>query len=76
MTNNAGFISKHEQEIRASELMKTARVKFNNGDTIITSINGTDEEIREYYGIGKVFNLGNGADDLMASVTSVEIDTE
>ena len=54
--------------------MKTAIVKFSNGDTITTGINGTDEEIRQYYRIGRVFNLGDGCGgDLMSSVTSVEI---
>ncbi len=54
--------------------MRTAIVKFSNGNSITTGINGTDEEIREYYKIGKVFNLGDGAgNDLMASVKEVEI---
>lgn len=54
--------------------MKTAIVTFDNGDVITTGINGTDEEIREYYGIGKVFNLGDGSGgDLMAQVCDVEI---
>ena len=55
--------------------MKTAIVKFDNENTITTGINGTDEEIREYYGIGKAFNLGDGnGGDLMAKVVSVEIE--
>ena len=53
--------------------MKMAIVKFNNNDTITTGINGTDEEIKEYYAIGRWFNLGDGENDLMASVTAVEI---
>ena len=53
--------------------MKTVIVKFDNGDSITTGINGTDEEIRDYYRIGTVFNLGDGAGgDLMSSVVSVE----
>ena len=52
--------------------MKTAIVQFDNGDTVTTSINGTDEEIRRYYQIGKEFNLGDGELDLMAKVVSVE----
>ena len=54
--------------------MKTAIVKFGNGDTITTGINGTDEEIKEYYAIGRWFNLGNGENDLMASVVSCEVE--
>jgi len=53
--------------------MKTAIVKFDNNDIITTGINGTDDEIRDYYAIDRVFNLGNCGDDLMAKVVSVEI---
>lgn len=54
--------------------MKTARVQFSNGDTIVTSINGTDAEIMEYYKIGRWFNLGDGCGgDLMSRVVSVEV---
>jgi hypothetical protein len=53
--------------------MNTAKVKFSNGDSIITSINGTDAEIRDYYKIGRYFNLGDGnGGDLMAYVVSIE----
>lgn len=49
-------------------------VHFDNGDTIKTSINGTIEEISQYYAIGREFNLGdsNGG-DLMAKVIKLEI---
>ena len=53
--------------------MKTAIVTFDNQDTITTGINGTDEEIRGYYGIGKAFNLGDGENDLMVKVVSLQI---
>jgi len=54
--------------------MKTAIVKFDNGDTVTTGINGTDAEIRAYYTIGQEFNIGDGAGgDLMARVTEVTI---
>jgi len=53
--------------------MKTAIIKYDNGDEITTSINGTDKEIKEYYSIGKNFNLGNGEQDLMAKVTDCEV---
>ena len=53
--------------------MKTAIIKFDNGDTITTSINGTDEEISKYYEIGKAFNIGLNGNDHMAKVISVEI---
>ena len=54
--------------------METAKVTFSNGDTITTGINGTDNEIREYYAIGREFNLGDGAGgDLMATVISCKV---
>ena len=54
--------------------MKTAKVIFDNGDEIITDINGTDEEIQNYYAVGRTFNLGDGCGgDLMARVVSVVI---
>ena len=55
-------------------MRQMATVEFDNEDTIITEINGTDAEIREYYRVGRVFNLGDGAGgDLMARVVSVDI---
>ena len=56
--------------------MKAAIIHYDNGHTDTTNINGTDEEIREYFKVGKYFNLGNGEHDLMAKVASVEIEEE
>ncbi len=52
--------------------MKTAIVKFDNGDSITTDINGTEEEIKSYYSIGKQFNLGC-VDDVLAKVILCEV---
>lgn len=51
--------------------MRTVKVSYSNGDTITTGINGTDEEIRQYFAVGRAFNMGVD-DDLMARVTDVE----
>lgn len=51
--------------------MKTIKVYFSNGDSLITSINGTREEIEKYY-LGNSFNLGDGERDLMATAEKVE----
>ncbi len=51
--------------------MKSIKVTFSNGDYLVTSINGTDEEIKEYY-LNKNFNLGNGEHDLIVSAEKVE----
>lgn len=51
--------------------MRTVKVYFTNGDKIITSINGSTKEIREYYKEGKVFNIGNGERDKLSKVKKV-----
>ena len=70
----------HEQNIRKmirSILMetplnrRTVKVTFDNGDTITTAINGTEDEINDYY-LDKWFNVGSGEEDVMAQVTGVE----
>lgn len=52
--------------------MKTAIIKFEDGDTITTGFNGTDDEIRAYY-LNNYFNLGDCGEDRMVKVISVEI---
>lgn len=54
--------------------MRTVKVTWSDGDTSITEINGTMEEIRTYY-IGKWFNLGgayNPVEDRMVQGIAVE----
>ena len=50
--------------------MKTVKVTFCNGHSLVTSINGTHDEIIVYY-VGRHFNLG-GENDLMAKGVSVQ----
>lgn len=50
--------------------MKTVKVTYSNGDSVITKINGTENDIRAYY-IGKVFNIGVYT-DLLVKAVSVE----
>ena len=51
--------------------MKVVKVTFTDGDTITTSINGTNDEIKAYYRIGRQFNIGS-VDDNMQLVTALE----
>jgi hypothetical protein len=52
--------------------MKSVRVNFSNGDSLVTSIDGTDSEIRDYY-IGQIFNLGHpDSQDKMVRCDSIE----
>jgi hypothetical protein len=56
--------------------MRAVKVTFADGNTITTGINGTEKEIRDYYAIGNMFNLGTGADgepeDNIQKVTALE----
>ncbi len=54
--------------------LRTIRVSFSNGDSLVTSINGSDEEINAYY-LGNVFNLGTVEDELTVA-TKVEFINE
>lgn len=56
-----------------NEALRGAKVTWDDDTTMTTSINGTDEEIKAYYKIGRVFNLGKGEVDDIKSVKSVEI---
>lgn len=48
------------------------KIVFANGDTLKTAINGTQQEIMEYYRPGRQFNIGRGEYDLLTGVKSVE----
>jgi len=50
--------------------MKFIIAYFENGDTVSTSVNGTEKEISDYY-VGKMFNLGVVADN-MQKCTHIE----
>jgi len=51
--------------------MRVVKVLFGNGDSITTSINGTNQEIEAYYRVGRQFNIGS-VDDNMQLVKSLE----
>lgn len=56
--------------------MKTIKVYWSNGDHTITDINGTEEEIKEYYmgkflGRAREFNIGRSG-DLIVTCEKVE----
>ena len=48
--------------------MKTVKVKYADGSEIITSINGTNEEIKDYFSIGREFNIGTVEDNVQKVV--------
>lgn len=50
--------------------LRSIKVMYSNGDTICTSMAAhlTDEEMLNYFAIGKVFNIGNVRDNLQTVV--------
>jgi hypothetical protein len=56
--------------------LRSVKVTYSNGDSVTTDMaaNLTDEQIHDYFAIGKRFNLGDGAGgDNVQTVTDVEI---
>lgn len=52
--------------------MRAIKVHFDNGDSLVTSINGSNQEIENYY-LGNTFNLGDGAGgDKMVKAVRIE----
>lgn len=52
--------------------MKTFKITFDNGDSLVTRLNGTFEDACQYY-IGSMFNLGVVDDDMHRCVKVEEI---
>lgn len=50
---------------------RVVKVNFEDGDSITTPINGTEQEIEDHY-IGNYFDLGNGEQEKMVKAISVE----
>lgn len=55
--------------------LRAVKVTYSNGRIIGTSMasNLTNTQIKNYFEIGKKFNIGNGAKDLIVSVKKVNI---
>lgn len=55
--------------------LRNVTVEYENGDVVHTNMAGhlTDEEIYDYFKIGKVFNIGNGEHDNLQAVRNVSI---
>lgn len=50
-------------EKKEESALRSVKVTLENGKSFVTSINGTDEEIKNYY-LHKIINLGIEDDDL------------
>ncbi len=51
--------------------MREIKVYFDNGDYLETCINGTNEEILDYY-IDDTFNIGSNGNDLIVKCVRVD----
>jgi len=51
--------------------MRSVKVTLEDGSSFETNINGTDEQIKEYY-MGKTLNFGI-EDDILKKVVGVEV---
>ncbi len=55
--------------------LRAVEVRFTNGDKLRTNMAAglTNAEIRAYYKVGRMFNVGSGPNDKMTRVKSVRI---
>jgi hypothetical protein len=51
----------------------TVRVHFIGGDSLVSTINATEPEVRRYYAIGSQLNVGRGEHDHFETIKGVEI---
>lgn len=58
-----------------TEALREVRVEFDDGSSLETSMAAglTDEEIADYYKVGKTFNIGSGEKDKMVKVKRIKI---
>ena len=61
--------------VTAYQPFRVVKVHYSNGDSITTEMASglTDEQINDYFKIGRVFNVGSGDTDVMAKVVKTEI---
>jgi hypothetical protein len=52
--------------------MITVKCTYSNGDTIITRINASLEEAKDYF-LHRWFNIGNGEQDNLQQCTEVDL---
>jgi hypothetical protein len=53
--------------------MKKIKIIFEDGDYIVTRINATPKEIKEYYSKGEYMNVGEGARDSYKKIKTIKI---
>lgn len=48
--------------------MRNVKVIFQDGNSLVTKVNGTEQEIKEYY-IGNYFNMGTVYGDMQKAIS-------
>jgi hypothetical protein len=51
--------------------MRSYKVTFEDGNSLVTGFNGSFHEVENYY-INQTFNVGHGEEDLMVKAVKVE----
>ena len=64
-----------DEENKMEEGLRSVKVIYQDGTEIVTSMSGklTDDEIRDYFKVGKRFNLGSAGKDKMVAIKQVKI---
>jgi len=64
-----------EKEVSKPTKLRSVKVTYENGDVVPTNMaaNITDDEIYNYFKVGKTFNIGLGPKDNLTKVAKVEI---
>ena len=73
--NETEEYSDEDLNFTVKENLRNVTVEYENGDVVHTNMAAhlTDEEIYDYFKIGKVFNIGNGEHDNLQAVKNVTI---
>jgi hypothetical protein len=61
------------KEYLKEKALRSVKVTWSDNSTMETNINGTDKELKNYYKIGKEFNVGQGEKDKILKVKKLDI---
>lgn len=56
------------QDCQPLSRRRTVKITYSDGSIMTTEINGTKAEIKEYFAIGREFNIGNVSDNIQTIV--------
>ena len=55
--------------------MRSVKVHFADGSSLTTSMSAdlSDEQVKQYYKVGALFNIGSGAKDRMVKIKKIDL---